>query len=69
MRWVLHLTMNPRCSRRPRLASQVFDDLNGNVNGCRDRFPWKADQPPGEAGEAVVDLREEGRSQREIGRR
>lgn len=21
---------------------EVFDDLNGNVNGCRDRFPWKA---------------------------
>eukprot|EP00434_Breviolum_minutum_P021056 symbB.v1.2.018577.t1/scaffold1486.1/size115809/2 len=26
----------------PKLLPQmVFDDLNGNVNGCRDRFPWK----------------------------
>jgi len=23
------------------LPSMVFDDLNGNVNKCRDRFPWK----------------------------
>ena len=23
-------------------ARQVFEDLNGNVNKCRDRFPWKA---------------------------
>lgn len=23
------------------LPSMVFDDLNGNVNRCRDRFPWK----------------------------
>lgn len=24
-----------------KLPRLVFDDLNGNVNGCRDRFPWK----------------------------
>eukprot|EP00931_Biecheleriopsis_adriatica_P053995 TRINITY_DN31736_c0_g1_i2.p1 TRINITY_DN31736_c0_g1~~TRINITY_DN31736_c0_g1_i2.p1 ORF type:complete len:421 (+),score=68.23 TRINITY_DN31736_c0_g1_i2:33-1295(+) len=24
-----------------RLPQLVFDDLNGNVNECRDRFPWK----------------------------
>ncbi|CAE8664967.1 unnamed protein product [Polarella glacialis] len=23
------------------LPPLVFDDLNGNVHGCRDRFPWK----------------------------
>jgi len=23
------------------LPSLIFDDLNGNVNQCRDRFPWK----------------------------
>merc|ERR1712232_588012 len=28
----------PSSSRLPSLA---FDDLNNNVNHCRDRFPWK----------------------------